>query len=59
MVADINRAFAAAKQALAFALIVPNRFELRGVLLDVAELGALAGDPLVLIPSTRASWRQL
>ena len=57
MVADINRAFAAAKLHIAFALIVPNRFELRGVVLGDDELAALAGDPLVLIPSTRASWR--
>jgi len=36
---------------------VPNRFELRGVAMPEAELAALAGDPVVLIPSTRPSWR--
>ena len=57
MVADLNRAFAAAALDRVFALIVPNRFELRGVVIDGAEAAALAGDPVVLIPSTRPSWR--
>jgi hypothetical protein len=57
LVGDLNRAFAAAELDLVFALIVPNRFELRGVLLSERELAALSGDPVVLIPSTRPSWR--
>ena len=59
MVADVNRAFAAANKSLAFALIVPNRFELRGVAIADEELATLNGDPLVLIPSTRRSYSQL
>jgi len=57
LVGDVNRAFAAAELGLTFALVVPNRFELRGVAMPEAELAALAGDPVVLIPSTRPSWR--
>jgi hypothetical protein len=57
LVGDLNRAFATAELDLVFALVVPNRFELRGVLLSEQDVAALSGDQVVLIPSTRPSWR--
>ena len=56
-VGDLNRALS--QHHLAFALVVPRRYELRGVLLTEDELASLAGDPLLLIPSARASWRNI
>jgi hypothetical protein len=56
-VGDLNRALA--KLQLAFALVVPRRYELRGVLLTEAELTALAGDAMLLVPSARPSWRNI
>ena len=57
LVADLNRAFLAAKLGHAFALVAPRRYELRGVLLTDDELARLSGDPVVLVPSSRPSWR--
>jgi hypothetical protein len=54
-VGDLNRALSASRHA--FALVSPRRYELRGVLLACDELAQLAGDPMVLIPSSRPSWR--
>jgi hypothetical protein len=56
-VGDLNRALATLK--LAFALVVPRRYELRGVLLPEAELTSLAGDAMLLVPSARASSRNI
>jgi len=52
-VADLNRALAASNHA--FALVVPRRYELRGVLLREPELGELLGRPELLVPSGRSS----
>lgn len=59
LVGDLNRAFTLAKLGQAFALLVPRRYELRGALLTEEELGRLAGDPMLLIPSSRPSWRSI
>ncbi len=59
LVGDINRAFAVAKLGHAFSLVVPRRYELRGALLTEDELGRLAGDPMLLIPSSRPSWHSI
>ena len=59
LVGDLNRAFSLAKLGQAFALVVPRRYELRGALLTDEELGHLAGDPILLIPSSRPSWRSI
>ena len=56
-VGDLNRALSA--HHLAFALVVPRRYELRGVLLGEDELTALAGNPVLVVPSARASWRSI
>jgi hypothetical protein len=56
-VGDLNRALA--KLQLAFALVVPRRYELRGVLLAEDELAKLAGDAMLLVPSARPSWRNI
>jgi hypothetical protein len=58
-VGDINRALAIAETGYALALIVPRRYELRGALFTEDELAALLGDPIVLVPTTRASWRSI
>ncbi len=58
-ISDIDRALHAAGTDLVFALIVPRRYELRGVLVTEEELHALAGDPALLLPTSRASWRSL
>ena len=52
-VSDLDRALAAAKTGYQFALVVPKRYELRGVLLTDDEWQALAGNAAVLVPSTR------
>jgi hypothetical protein len=59
LVGDINRAFALAKLGRAFALLVPRRYELRGALLTEEELAALGGNSVLLIPSSRPSWRTM
>lgn len=58
-VGDINRALAIAETGYSLALIVPRRYELRGALFTEDELAALLGDPIVLVPTTRASWRSI
>jgi hypothetical protein len=58
-VGDINRALAVAEVGFALALIVPRRYELRGALFTEDELAALLGDPILLVPATRASWRSI
>ena len=58
-VGDINRALAVAEVGFALALIVPRRYELRGALFTEDELAALLGDPILLVPTTRASWRSI
>ena len=50
-VTDLDRAFAEAGTAERFALVVPRRYELRGVLVSEHELFALAGSPVLLAPS--------
>ncbi|MBA3465275.1 MAG: hypothetical protein H0T46_35415 [Deltaproteobacteria bacterium] len=59
LVGDINRAFTIAKLGRAFALLVPRRYELRGALLTEEELAALGGNSVLLIPSSRPSWRSM
>ena len=59
LVGDVNRALSNAKLGLAFALVVPRRYELRGALLTEEELTRLAGDPIVLVPSSRPSWKAI
>lgn len=56
-IGDLNRTFAATKHT--FALVSPRRYELRGVILTEAEFGQLAGDPQLLVPSGRPSWRSI
>ena len=56
-VGDLNRALS--KLHYAFALVAPRRYELRGVLLTEDELASLAGDPQLLVPSARPSWRTI
>jgi hypothetical protein len=57
LVGDINRALSSARLGVAFALVVPKRYELRGAVLADSELAALSGDPMLIIPSSRASWQ--
>jgi hypothetical protein len=52
-VSDLNRALAPTGHA--FALVVPRRYELRGVLLADRELASLYGTSMLMIPSGRAS----
>ncbi len=47
-----------AKHDVAFALVIPRRYELRGVLLPRSALAELVRDPLVLAPSDRRAWRR-
>ncbi|HUS32398.1 MAG TPA: hypothetical protein VMZ53_28050 [Kofleriaceae bacterium] len=56
-VGDLNRELS--RLHLAFALVVPRRYELRGVLLTEKELASLAGDQALLVPSARPSWRSI
>lgn len=56
-VGDLNRELSS--MHLAFALVVPRRYELRGVLLAEHELAELAGNPVLLMPSGRPSWRSI
>jgi hypothetical protein len=58
-VTDLDRALYAARTGYQFALVVPRRYELRGVLLTDDELAALSGSSMLLVPPTRPSWRQL
>jgi hypothetical protein len=58
-VGDVDRVLHTAKTGYQFALVVPRRYELRGVLLTEAELAALSGSSALLVPSSRPSWRQI
>ena len=58
-VSDVDRALHAARTGYQFALIVPRRYELRGVLLTDEEIGLLSGDSALLVPPSRPSWRQM
>jgi hypothetical protein len=58
-ITDIDRALHSAKTGYQFALVVPRRYELRGVLLTEDELAALGGNSALLVPPTRPSWRQM
>jgi hypothetical protein len=55
-VIDLNQYLRAVGHA--FALVVPRRYELRGVLLPRAVLADHARDPLVIAPSDRTTWRR-
>lgn len=50
---DLNRAIAST--GLAFALVAPRRYELRGVLLTETELASLAGNSALMMPTPRSS----
>ncbi|MEP6862169.1 MAG: hypothetical protein ABJE66_16210 [Deltaproteobacteria bacterium] len=54
LIADLDRMLATAQLAQTFAIVVPRRYELCGVLLAKAELDRLWGDPRLLVPSSRA-----
>lgn len=56
LISDLNRMLAAAERDQAFALVIPRRYELCGVMLSGAELDRLWGDPVLLVPSSRRSW---
>lgn len=56
LISDLNRVLAGVDVERAFAIVVPRRYELCGVLLELAELDRLYGDPQLLVPSTRRSW---
>ena len=56
-VIDLNRYLREVDHA--FALVVPRRHELRGVLLPRAILAEHDRDPSVLAPSIRPNWRRL
>ena len=58
-VGDIDRALHTAKTGYHFALVVPRRYELRGVLLTDEQLAGLAGSSTLLVPTARPSWRHL
>ena len=55
LVSDLNRVLATAGVELAFAIVVPRRYELCGTVLGLAELDHLFGDPQLLVPTTRRS----
>lgn len=55
-VIDLNRLLRRLDHA--FALVVPRRYELRGVLLPRSALADHARDPLVIAPSDRTTWRR-
>ncbi|MEO8548942.1 MAG: hypothetical protein ABI678_03190 [Kofleriaceae bacterium] len=56
LISDLNKIVATAGVERAFAIVVPRRYELCGVMLELAELDRLYGDPQLLVPSTRRSW---
>jgi len=56
-VIDLNRHLREVDHA--FALVVPRRYELRGVLLPRAALADHKHDPFVIAPSHRVGWRRL
>ena len=56
-VTALNRALAAADVRHTFALAVPRRYELRGVLLADDQRAQVAGEPWWLAPANRSDWR--
>ena len=56
-VTDVDRVLRAANTGYQFVLVTPRRYELRGVLLTDEQWLALAGNPALLVPAQRASWR--
>jgi len=56
-VGALNTSLAAAEVGHVFAIVVPRRYEVRGVLIPDDELAALAQDPSVRMPSDRGPWR--
>jgi hypothetical protein len=59
LISDLDRWLATEQPGLAFAIVVPRRYELCGVLLASEELDRLYGDPRLLVPSSRTSWKTL
>jgi hypothetical protein len=55
-VMELNRHLRALDHA--FALVVPRRYQLRGVLLPRSQLADHARDPFVIAPSDRRAWRR-
>jgi hypothetical protein len=55
-VIDLNRHLRGVDHA--FALVVPRRFELRGVLLPRSILADYDRDPFLIAPSVRPGWRR-
>jgi len=55
-VIELNRHLRAVDHA--FALVVPRRFELRGVLLPRSILADHSRDPQVIAPTVRPGWRR-
>jgi hypothetical protein len=53
LIADLNRILTSAELGLAFAIMVPRRYELCGTLMPLAELERLSGDPRLLAPVSR------
>ena len=58
-VSDVDRVLVVANTGYQFALVVPRRYELRGVLLTQEELAGVAASSALLVPTARASWRQV
>lgn len=56
-ICELNRHLRAVDHT--FALVVPRRYQLRGVLLPRSALADHARDPLVIAPSDRSGWRRL
>ena len=56
IVIELNRHLRAVDHA--FALVVPRRFELRGVLLPRSILADHSRDPQVIAPTVRPGWRR-
>lgn len=56
-IGDLNLAIAAT--GLAFALVAPRRYELRGVLLTEPELAAIAGTSALLVPTARSASKSI
>jgi len=55
LISDLNRMLAGAMREQSYALVIPRRYELCGVLLEPAELDPLWGDPVLFVPSSRGS----
>jgi hypothetical protein len=58
-ISDLDRVLVVAKTGYQFALFVPRRYELRGALFTDDEMHTLAGTTVLLVPSSRPSFRQL